>query len=224
MHAYGSSDPSTVGDVDLHRANAVIDSADQMAIKSVGRCRQCKSAPGWMWRSQRRFGHSSWPVRPATVSFGRRPAQKATVIKYESSIPLTGRSGMRGGSPEWSIELALSVLGVIKLSVVSIPELGMRWRAIRGGGAYERGVSLQEARRIRVSDRSSLADARVDIWAPETTSYDVALRDGLRRFGGGQASGSPNSNREVPNGAVLVAVGELEGFVLWGGGIWDVAA
>jgi histidinol-phosphatase len=72
--------------------------------------------------------------------------------------PIDGTKSFVRGLPTWSTLIALRENGVITAGVVSMPALGRRWWARRGGGAYADG------RRIHVSDVSELGDAQM-LWS-----------------------------------------------------------
>jgi histidinol-phosphatase len=72
--------------------------------------------------------------------------------------PIDGTSGFVRGIPVWATLIALthSRHGVM-VAVVSAPALGLRWWAIRGGGAYAHGA------RCHVSKVAELAAAQVSV-------------------------------------------------------------
>jgi histidinol-phosphatase len=78
---------------------------------------------------------------------------------------------------------------------------------------------------LQVSDREHLAFERVASWPPPASlagsMHERAIR--LSRIAS-EAIERPSWGREVPHGAVLVAMGQLDGFALFGGGPWDHAA
>ncbi len=69
--------------------------------------------------------------------------------------PIDGTKSYVRGMPTWSTLIALELDGAIVAGVVTMPALGRRWWACRGGGAFADG------RPIRVSGIASLADAQL---------------------------------------------------------------
>ena len=69
--------------------------------------------------------------------------------------PIDGTASYLRGMPTWSTLIALRENGVITAGVVSMPALGRRWRARRGGGAFADG------QRIQVSAIAALEDAQL---------------------------------------------------------------
>jgi histidinol-phosphatase len=72
--------------------------------------------------------------------------------------PIDGTKSYVRGMDTWSTLIALMVDGVVAVGVVSMPALGKRWWATRGGGAFADG------RRIQVSAISELSDAQL-LWS-----------------------------------------------------------
>jgi histidinol-phosphatase len=69
--------------------------------------------------------------------------------------PIDGTKSYVRGIPTWATLIALSVDDTETLGVVSMPALGRRWWAQRGGGSFADG------RAIRVSAIQTLADAHL---------------------------------------------------------------
>jgi histidinol-phosphatase len=72
--------------------------------------------------------------------------------------PIDGTKSYVRGMDTWSTLIALIVDGVVVVGVVSMPALGKRWWATRGGGAFADG------RRLRVSTIRELEDAQL-MWS-----------------------------------------------------------
>lgn len=72
--------------------------------------------------------------------------------------PIDGTKNFVRGVPVWATLIALFDNDEPVVGVVSAPALGRRWFAAAGDGAW-RGVSLEVAERIHVSDVSALAEA-----------------------------------------------------------------
>jgi histidinol-phosphatase len=72
--------------------------------------------------------------------------------------PIDGTKSYVRGMDTWSTLIALMVDGVVTLGVVSMPAVGKRWWATRGGGAFADG------RRIQASAIRELRDAQL-LWS-----------------------------------------------------------
>lgn len=128
--------------------------------------------------------------------------------------PIDATKNFMRGIPVFGSLLALEHDGELVLGVVSAPALGMRWWATRGRGAFRDG------RALRVSDRTSLAEA--DLCTGNLAHADPALDEAMlaltrrvRRF---RAFGDFW-------GHVLVAQGSVDVMVEFAPlARWDVAA
>ena len=72
--------------------------------------------------------------------------------------PIDGTKSYVRGMDTWTTLIALLEDGEVKLGVVSMPAMGKRWWAVRGGGAYADG------RRLRVSGIRDLGEAQL-VWS-----------------------------------------------------------
>jgi histidinol-phosphatase len=79
--------------------------------------------------------------------------------------PIDGTKSYVRGLDTWSTLLALGVGDEVALGVVSMPALGRRWWATRGGGAFAGGTAAAGAsagvKPMRVSAVAELADAQM---------------------------------------------------------------
>jgi histidinol-phosphatase len=85
--------------------------------------------------------------------------------------PIDGTKSYVRGLDTWATLIALEVDGEVAVGVVSMPALGRRWWATRGGGAFAggafpggafaRGGAPAGGRKIQVSGVSQLADAQL---------------------------------------------------------------
>jgi histidinol-phosphatase len=128
--------------------------------------------------------------------------------------PIDGTKSYVRGMDTWSTLIALMVGGVVTVGVVSMPALGKRWWATRGGGAFA------DSRQIQVSSIRELGDAQlvwsgVDSWdAVGRTDHFLALaRECWRTRGIGDAW----QYMMVAEGAAEIAV-DPEAT------LWDLAA
>ncbi|HEX6391967.1 MAG TPA: inositol monophosphatase family protein [Acidimicrobiales bacterium] len=74
--------------------------------------------------------------------------------------PIDGTKNFVRGIPVWATLLALQSDGEVTVGIVSAPELGRRWWAARGQGAYA-GVPAGAGTPIRVSAVANLGDAQL---------------------------------------------------------------
>lgn len=84
--------------------------------------------------------------------------------------PLDGTTNYIHGFPFFCISIGLEIDGEMVLGVVDAPQLGTRYHAIQGGGAFKNGQP------IRVSPRT---DARDGLFATGFNSYDNTLDEQL---------------------------------------------
>jgi histidinol-phosphatase len=151
---------------------------------------------------------------------------------------IDGTSAFVVGRAEWATLIGLEVGGRLIVGVATAPALGRRWWAVRGAGAWTSAVGVEDATptRLVVAEGSDLAQARVESWAPPYRDRPEAraLMNRLRhvsRSGGGLPWATPRPPGQRPSwgsghpgGALLVAAGLLDGFVMLAGGPWDHAA
>ena len=98
--------------------------------------------------------------RPGDAVLGEEDGETGTGPRRWVVDPVDGTKNFVRGVPVWASLIALQEDGVVTAGVVSAPALGRRWWAARGLGAFT-GGSLGAARRLQVSEVSSLADASV---------------------------------------------------------------
>jgi len=79
--------------------------------------------------------------------------------------PIDGTKSYVRGMPTWSTLIALQVDGAASVAVVSMPAIGRRWWARRGGGAFVSELGRQ--RPVHVSRVATLADAQMAWSGPE---------------------------------------------------------
>ena len=138
---------------------------------------------------------------------------------------LDGTRAYADGRTEWSTLIAVVDGGAVRTSLCTGPALGKRWFASSDGRALKteggsRPVPLQ------VSATTSRRSARVACWPPADRIDGLLPEHAADRLGELTAGRStrPSWGSGVPNAAMLVAEGALDGFVLLGGGPWDHAA
>jgi histidinol-phosphatase len=120
--------------------------------------------------------------------------------------PIDGTRNYTRGIPVWATLIALEEDGVVRLGVVSAPELSRRWWAERGGGAFANGE------RIAVSGITQIEESVLS-FAAETVGPALAKRAWhTRGFGDFWAY-------------MLLAEGSVDGAVdARGVSEWDLAA
>jgi histidinol-phosphatase len=113
-------------------------------------------------------------VRPGDAVVGEEfGAEEATNSRRWIIDPIDGTKSYVRGVPTWSTLIALQIGSDTTVAVVSMPEVGRRWWATRGGGAFALkteqpttaltgdGSPVPTAERLRVSEVSDLSDAQM---------------------------------------------------------------
>lgn len=155
---------------------------------------------------------------------------------------IDGTASFLACEPEWSTLIALEEQGTITLGLVSAPALQRRWWAGRATGGWTRSTAAAEpthAEPIVITGVEHLAEASVGIWPPPSrlNPLNAALAD---RVAAAARTTRPALNWTDPepplepvrkpstgsgtcHGALLVATGQLDAFLLLGAGPWDIA-
>lgn len=156
---------------------------------------------------------------------------------------IDGTASFLAGEREWSTLIALEEDGTVLLGLVTAPALRRRWWAGRGTGAWTRATGSAASttvQRVAVTGASSLGEAAVGIWPPPArlgpsdlaiaarlaaavrrTSPETDWTDATRSF---SPIRKPSTGTGTCHGALLVATGQLDAFLLLGAGPWDIAA
>lgn len=158
--------------------------------------------------------------------------------------PIDGTASFLAGEPEWGTLIALADGGAVLLGMVSAPACGRRWWAVPGAGAWTAALPTDprtSPSRLAVTAATSLQDATVGIWPPPArlSADDRRLAARLAAHArttvpavdwddpAGPASSAsvrkPSTGSGTCHGALLVATGQLDAFLLAGAGPWDVA-
>ena len=138
---------------------------------------------------------------------------------------IDGTTAYAGGRTEWSTLIALTDSRGLRQGLCTGPALGKRWYTDANGRAVTTGPSGQ-ASYVRVAAAPREPDARVACWPPAQRIAGLLsghTQSRLEELTAGRAT-RPSWGAGVPNAAMLVAEGRLDGFVLIGGGPWDHAA
>jgi histidinol-phosphatase len=155
---------------------------------------------------------------------------------------IDGTASFLAGEPEWSTLIALEDAGTVVLGLVTAPALRRRWWAARGTGAWTQATepSTMPARRVTIAGASSLGEAAVGIWPPPArlspSNLAIAARvaatardtrpeaDWTEPTRSTGPIRKPSTGSGTCHGALLVATGQLDAFLLLGAGPWDIAA
>lgn len=148
---------------------------------------------------------------------------------------IDGTASYLAGRPEWSTLIALEAGGTVSLGLVSAPALGRRWWAARGGGAW-----CTPRAPLRASSTPAWREATLAIWPPphRLTKANASLAaDYASRCGrtippldwsaadpDARSVDKPSTGSGTCHGALLVATGQVDAFLLLGAGEWDIAA
>lgn len=138
---------------------------------------------------------------------------------------IDGTRAYADGRTEWSTLIALTDPGGLRQGLCTGPALGKRWYVETNGQAVKTGSGGQ-TRRVQVAAASQGPAVRVACWPPaDRIGGDLSDhgRSRLEELTAGRST-RPSWGARVPNAAMLVAEGALDGFVLVGGGPWDHAA
>jgi histidinol-phosphatase len=155
---------------------------------------------------------------------------------------IDGTASFLAGEPEWSTLIALEESGAITLGLVTAPALQRRWWAGRGTGAWTCSTvhtAPGAAEPLVISGAERLAEASIGIWPPpprlnpDNTALAARIADAARTTLPAlnwadpaptrDAIRKPSSGTGTCHGALLVATGQLDAFLLLGAGPWDIA-
>ncbi|MEY9844823.1 inositol monophosphatase [Streptacidiphilus sp. MAP5-3] len=156
---------------------------------------------------------------------------------------IDGTASFLAGEPEWSTLIALEEDGTVVLGLVTAPALRRRWWAARGTGAWTQATdpaASAPVERVTITGASNLGDAAIGIWPPparlspadltvaariaaavRSTRPEADWTDPTRSSG---PIRKPSTGTGTCHGALLVATGQLDAFLLLGAGPWDIAA
>ena len=137
---------------------------------------------------------------------------------------IDGTGSFIAGRPEWSTLIAITVDGVPAAGVVTAPAIGSRW--VTTGHRAHRHDADGNSSELRVSDTTQLEPQKIASWPPASRArpHLLAPAERLEAITGAHSGVRPSQGAGVPNGAMLVAEGRCDAFVLFGGGPWDHAA
>ncbi|MFG2733016.1 inositol monophosphatase family protein [Streptomyces canus] len=155
---------------------------------------------------------------------------------------IDGTASFLAGEPEWSTLIAVEEDSHISLGMVSAPALGRRWWASPDSGSWTGPCPSNPATpadRLALTEAASAQNATVGIWPPPSRLNHqervVATRlaqgvaqvrpplDWTAADPTAPAPRKPSAGSGTCHGALLVATGQLDAFLLLGAGPWDIA-
>jgi histidinol-phosphatase len=130
------------------------------------------------------------------------------------------------GEPEWSTLIARQAHAEVVVGLVSAPALNRRWYAVRGRGAWTRRGDEVVPESLSVSATGELRVATAALWPPVAAFPVERLTSACARVlpEPGTHVRKPSYGSGTCHGALLVAEGLVDLFLLTGGGPWDLAA
>ncbi|MEY9905886.1 histidinol-phosphatase [Catenulispora sp. MAP12-49] len=155
---------------------------------------------------------------------------------------IDGTASFLAGEPEWGTLIGLADGDDVGLGMVTAPACGQRWWAVRESGAWAAALPRAPAvppTRLAVTAATELRDATIGIWPPPArlTPRDRRLAAGLAARAratvpavdwhdttSSAAVRKPSTGSGTCHGALLVATGQIDAFLLLGAGPWDIAA
>ncbi|AYG02411.1 inositol monophosphatase family protein [Gryllotalpicola protaetiae] len=99
--------------------------------------------------------------RPGDAIFGEEYGVEGDSNRQWIIDPIDGTANYLRGVPLWGTLVALAVDGEVVAGVASMPALGQRWWAAKGGGAWKRTPEDPQPESLHVSATSSLDEASV---------------------------------------------------------------
>ncbi|MFF4360307.1 inositol monophosphatase family protein [Streptomyces sp. NPDC001604] len=155
---------------------------------------------------------------------------------------IDGTASFVAGEPEWGTLIALEEDGCITLGMVSAPALGRRWWARPDSGSWTGPCSSSPdapAHRLTLTEGGSAQNAAIGIWPPPSRLNQQERAAAARLARGvtqvrplldwttvdptAPAPRKPSTGSGTCHGALLVATGQLDAFLLLGAGPWDIA-
>lgn len=179
--------------------------------------------------------------RPSDAVLGEEFGTSGTGRRRWIVDAVDGTASFLAGEPEWSTLIALEQHGCVTLGLVTAPALQRRWWAGRGTGAWTQSTAdtTPGAEPLVISGAQSLAESSVGIWppparlSPQNTALAARIAAAARTARPALNWADPNPTREAIrkpstgtgtcHGALLVATGQLDAFLLLGAGPWDIA-
>jgi histidinol-phosphatase len=214
---------------DLDLAHALADTADEVATRYFG-----SADLKWTTKSDGSpVTVADQMVEAAVRELLRRHRPHDAIVGEEAGgegdgnrvwyiDPIDGTAGYLAGTPYWRTLLALEVDGAVQVGLASSPALGRGWWATRGGGAWTRADRGAGPEPLAVSRAEHLDRAGIASW-PALDLVPEQLRAAMARLATRSQPAPPPDPSDTPHGALLVATGRADAFVLVGAGPWDLA-
>jgi len=155
---------------------------------------------------------------------------------------IDGTASFLAGEPEWSTLIAVEEDGRITLGMVTAPALGRRWWARPDSGSWTGPCpsnSAAPAHRLTIAEGGGTQNPTIGIWPPpsrlnqqerlvaarlaRSVSRVRPLLDWTAADPTAPAPRKPSAGSGTCHGALLVATGQLDAFLLLRAGPWDIA-
>lgn len=235
---------------DLELAHRLADHADAIAARQFaagGTAWQAKSDGSPVTAVDREVEHAVRALinqaRPDDAFLGEEFGAQGHGRRRWIVDAIDGTASFLVGEPEWGTLIALAEGDAVSLGVVTAPACRTRWWATRGAGAWSTSLPMDHTAtptRLAVTAATDLRDAAIGIWPPPAR---LTTRD--RRRAANLAAHArttvpaldwhhpppptatirkPSTGSGTCHGALLVATGKLDAFLLQGVGPWDIAA
>lgn len=130
---------------------------------------------------------------------------------------IDGTASFVRGASTWGTLIALRDDEEVVVGVASSPELGRRWWASRGAGAWTASLSTPSVAKERLEVSGSRLDAR---WSVMPSAERL---EGWRQRAAQQSVDSLGATEVAGYDPLLVAAGDLDGSLVLFGGPWDHA-
>lgn len=183
------------------------------------------------------------PARPGDAFLGEEFGGHGRSRRRWIVDAIDGTASFIAGEPEWGTLIALVDHGTTTMGVVSAPACHRRWWAAHATGSWTSTLpndTTTSPSRLAITGAAELHQAVIGIWPPPTRlsardrsiAADLASRAGQTRpaidWQATQAPAppirKPSTGSGTCHGALLVATGQLDAFLLLGAGAWDIAA
>lgn len=238
-----------IADPDLTFAHLLADIADAIALRHFtggGTAWRAKSDGTPVSAGDEQIEHALrtriLAERPDDAVLGEEFGATGTGRRRWIIDAIDGTASFLAGEPEWSTLIALQEQGTITLGLVSAPALHRRWWAGRGSGAWTRTTAATKpapAEPLVITGAEHLAEASVGIWPPpprlnpSNTALAASVAAAARTTRPAlnwsnpipplEPVLKPSTGSGTCHGALLVATGQLDAFLLLGAGPWDIA-
>ncbi|HEY1176136.1 MAG TPA: inositol monophosphatase family protein [Phytomonospora sp.] len=170
-------------------------------------------------------------VRPGDLVIGEEfGTDDGPGSRYWIIDPIDGTSHFIGKKDAWSTLIGLQEDGVVTTGLASAPALSRRWWGTVGEGAWT-ASNGGEPKRLAVTSTATLDKSAIAMWpVPHRVSADrrpvvdaLAAASAVLRPTREEGDSLREATGNV-HGGLMVAEGQLDAYVLLGGGAWDHAA